>query len=316
MAVDLSVKIGRLKLKNPVLTGSGTFGYGLEYEDFLDLEKLGGVVVKGISLKPKEGNPPPRICETPCGLLNSIGLQNVGIDRFYIEKLPLLKKSGCTVIVNILGDNFEEYVKISEVIRERGNVDGVEVNVSCPNVKSGGIHISKSPEAIKKLTKILRDTLKNIPLLIKLSPNVSDIVPYVKAVEDGGADGVTLSNTYVGIGIDIDTMKPKLSKIKGGLSGPAIKPLSQRIVFDTTTNCKISVVASGGIMNYIDALEYLALGAKAFEVGTANFVNPRISFNILENIRKYFMKKGIGSSGEFVGIFLKKNNLNYPAMED
>ena len=316
MEVDLSIEIGRLKLKNPILTGSGTFGYGIEYGDFFNIEKLGGIVVKGISLKPKEGNPPPRICETPCGMLNSIGLQNVGIDRFYMEKLPLLKRRGCTVIVNILGDNFDEYVKISEIIRERGDVDGVEVNVSCPNVKSGGIHISKSPEAIKRLTEILKSTLGEIPLVVKLSPNVSDIVPFVKAVEDGGGDGVTLSNTFVGIAIDIETMKPKLSKIRGGLSGPAIKPLSQKIVLDATTNCKIPVIASGGIMNYVDALEYLALGAKAFEIGTANFINPRISLEVLKGIEKYFMRKNVRSIKEYIGLFLKKNGLDYPAMEE
>ncbi len=316
MSIDFSVKIGRLKLKNPVLTGSGTFGYGTEYEKFVDIDKLGGIIVKGISLKPKEGNPPPRICETPCGMLNSIGLQNVGVDEFYLKKLPFLEDKKCKIIVNVLGDTFEDYVEICEIVRERGGVDGVEINVSCPNVKKGGIHISQSPETIKNLTEILRNTLKEIPLLVKLSPNVTDIVPFVNAVKKGGADGVTLSNTFVGISIDVKSLRPKLSRIKGGLSGPAIKPIAQRIVFDAATNCALPIIASGGIMDYIDALEYLALGARAFEVGTANFINPCVTIEILEGIEKYFVENEIKSINEYIGAFLRKNNLRYPLMEE
>ncbi len=314
--MDLSVRIGRLELKNPILTGSGTFGYGIEFEEYFDIGMLGGVVVKGLSLRYKEGNPPPRICETPCGLLNSIGLQNVGIEKFYEEKLPLLRGKDCRIILNILGDNFLEYEKICEFIAGRGEVDGIEVNVSCPNVKKGGIHISKSPDAIFSLTEKLRKILDDIPLLIKLSPNVSDIVPFVEAVKDGGADGVTLSNTYLGIAIDLDTLSPKLSQIKGGLSGPAIKPLSQRIVFESASSVDIPIVASGGILNFRDALEYIALGAVAVEIGTANFLNPESPLKILKGMENYLEERGYTSVKDFVGIFLKKNGINFPLLED
>ncbi|MCX5719844.1 MAG: dihydroorotate dehydrogenase, partial [Nitrospirae bacterium] len=281
--MDLTVHIGHLKLKNPVMTASGTFGYGEEYSEFVDLNQLGAIVVKGISLKPMEGNPSPRICETPCGMLNAIGLQNVGLKRFIKEKLPYLRRFDTKVIVNILGNTMQEYKRLSEVLDGAG-VDGIELNVSCPNVKKGGIIFGTDKKILARLIGKVRQSVKKAVLITKLSPNVSNIREFSKVAEDAGSDAISLINTITGMAIDVETRRPKLANIIGGLSGPAIKPIAVRMVWEASKAVKIPVVGIGGIMNAMDAIEFMLAGATAVEVGTANFVNPRVTIDIIEGI--------------------------------
>jgi len=298
--VDLTVTIGHLKLKNPVMTASGTFGYGEEYSEFVDLNVLGAVVAKGISLKPMEGNPSPRICETPCGMLNAIGLQNVGLKKFLKEKLPYLRKFDTRVIVNVFGNTINEYVKLSKALDNAG-VDAIELNVSCPNVKKGGMIFGTDKKALAGLIAKVRQSVNKAILITKLSPNVSNIQEFSRIAEDAGSDALSLINTIPAIAIDIETRKPKLANITGGLSGPAIKPIAVRMVWEASKSVKIPVIGIGGIINAEDAIEFILAGATAIEVGTANFVNPKATTEIIEGIEAYLQRKGILDVKDIIG---------------
>ena len=298
--VDLTVQIGHLKLKNPVMTASGTFGYGEEYAEFVDLNMLGAVVAKGISLKPMEGNPAPRICETPCGMLNAIGLQNVGLKKFLKEKLPYLRKFDTRVIVNVFGNTINEYVKLSKALDNAG-VDAIELNVSCPNVKKGGMIFGTDKKALAGLIAKVRQSVHKAILITKLSPNVSNIQEFSRIAEDAGSDALSLINTIPAIAIDIETRKPKLANITGGLSGPAIKPIAVRMVWEASKAVKIPVIGIGGIINAEDAIEFILAGATAIEVGTANFVNPKATTEIIEGIEAYLQRKGILDVKDIIG---------------
>jgi len=310
--VDLTVNIGHLKLKNPVMTASGTFGYGEEYSEFIDLNMLGAVVVKGISLKPMEGNPSPRICETPCGMLNSIGLQNVGLKRFLKEKLPYLRKFDTKVIVNVLGNTLQEYVRLSKSLDDAG-VDGIELNVSCPNVKKGGIIFGTDKKALARLISKVRASVNKALLITKLSPNVPNILDFSRIAEDAGSDAISLINTIPGMAIDIETWKPKLANIIGGLSGPAIKPIALRMVWEASKAVNIPVIGIGGITSTNDAIEFMLAGATAIEVGTGNFINPRLTVEIINGIETYLQKKSIHNVTDIIGGLhgaSSNNNLN------
>ncbi len=298
--MDLTVNIGHLKLKNPVMTASGTFGYGEEYSEFVDLNVLGAVVAKGISLKPMEGNPSPRICETPCGMLNAIGLQNIGLKKFLKEKLPYLRKFDTRVIVNVFSNTINEYVKLSKALDNAG-VDAIELNVSCPNVKKGGMIFGTDKKALAGLIAKVRQSVNKAILITKLSPNVSNIQEFSRIAEDAGSDALSLINTIPAIAIDIETRKPKLANITGGLSGPAIKPIAVRMVWEASKSVKIPVIGIGGIINAEDAIEFILAGATAIEVGTANFVNPKATTEIIEGIEAYLQRKGILDVKDIIG---------------
>lgn len=298
--IDLSVNLAGLELKNPVLTASGTFGYGREFEELLDLNRLGGIVAKGISLQPRPGNPPPRIVETACGMLNAIGLENVGIEQFLKEKTPFFKTLRTKVIANVLGDSVEDYSLLAETLNEEPSIAGLEVNISCPNVKAGGVAFGTSPKMAASVTAAVRDKYKKT-LIIKLSPNVSDIVAIAKSVQDAGADGVSLINTVIGMAIDVRTRRPKLANIIGGLSGPAIKPIALRMVWQVARNISIPVIGIGGISSTEDALEFLIAGASAVQIGTANFITPGISEKIVAGLEEYCREIKAGSIKEIIG---------------
>lgn len=298
--MDLSVKIGRMKLKNPVMTASGTFGYGEEYSEFIDLSRLGAVVVKGISLKPMQGNPPPRICETSCGMLNSIGLQNVGLTHFLQKKLPFLRRYDTKVVVNVLGNSISEYARISEALDHAG-VDAVELNVSCPNVKKGGILFGTEVKMLGKLITKVRAHVKEAVLITKLSPNVTDIKKFAKTAEECGSDAISLINSIPGMSIDIYTKRPRLRNVIGGLSGPAIKPIAVRMVYEARKAVSIPIIGMGGIMNAEDALEFIIAGASAVAVGTANFIKPDATIEIIEGLKKYMEKEGREKIGSLTG---------------
>jgi len=299
-APDLSVEVGPLKLKNPVLAASGTFGYGLEFSELVDLRVLGGVVVKGLSLQPRAGNPPPRIVETPCGMLNAIGLANIGLEMFLKEKLPALRKLDTTVIVNIYGHTIEEYALLAAALKGVEGVSAIEVNVSCPNVKSGGLAFGTDPDATAMVTEeVLKRTDK--PVVVKLSPNVTDIRSIASAAERAGAHALSLINTLTGMAIDIETRKPKLANISGGLSGPAIRPVALYMVYQVVRCVRIPVIGIGGIMDHRDALQYLLAGAKAVQVGTANFVHPQATVEIIEGLKRYCTENRVSSIQEIIG---------------
>ena len=297
---DLSVKIAGLDLKNPVLTASGTFGYGLEFSPLFDLNLLGGIVTKGLSLLPSPGNPPPRIVETPCGMLNAIGLENVGLDAFLAEKLPKLKDFDTVVIANIYGKTLEDYVELARRLNDAEKVEAIEVNISCPNVKAGGVAFGVDPMAAAQVIGAVRK-VSTKTVIAKLSPNVTSIAVIARAVEDAGADAVSLINTLTGIAVNIDTRRPVLANITGGLSGPAIKPVGLRMVWEAAKAVKIPVIGIGGIVTAKDALEYLLVGASAVQVGTANFVDPLASVKIVEGIENFCREKGIGRITDFIG---------------
>jgi len=298
--MNLSVQIGNLKLNNPVMTASGTFGYGEEYSEFVDLNKLGAIVVKGISLEPMDGNPPPRICETPCGMLNAIGLQNVGLKRFIKEKLPYLKKFDTPVIANILATTIQAYVRLSKALDDAG-IDGIELNVSCPNVKKGGITFGTDKKTLSRLISKVRQSVKKAVLITKLSPNVSNIQDFAKVAEDSGSEAISMINTIPGIAIDIETRRPRLANITGGLSGPAIKPIAVRMVWESYNKVKIPIIGMGGISDARDAMEFMLAGATAVAVGTANFINPHVTESIITGIEDYLKRKGIGDVNEIIG---------------
>ncbi len=297
---DLTVNIGTLLLPNPVMTASGTFGYGGEYEPFADVAGLGAVVVKGISLKPRPGNPPPRIHETACGMLNAIGLENVGVEAFIKEKMPFLRQRQCRVIVNVLGDTMEEYCQLVERLSEVEGISGVELNISCPNVKKGGVAFGTDATMAYELTRAVRAKTQ-LPMIVKLSPNVTDIGAMACAVEEGGADAVSLINTLIGMAISVKTRRPVLANTFGGLSGPAIKPVALRMVYQTAGRVKIPIIGIGGISTWEDAMEFIMAGATAIQVGTANFVNPKAVDEIRDGIRAYLTSEGLNSLREVIG---------------
>ena len=298
--IKMQVDIGNLKLKNPVLVASGTFGYGDELIELFDVGQLGGIVTKSLTLKPRAGNPPPRIVETPCGMLNSIGLANIGVDRFIAEKLPILRNFKTAIIVNVAGKRIEDYCEVIKRIEDAGGVDAYEINISCPNVKEGGLEFGTSREMTAKIVNSVRKATDKT-LIIKLTPNVTKISEIAKVCKDEGADAVSLINTVVGMAIDIKTRKPKLSTITGGLSGPAIKPIAIAKVFEVFQNVDIPIIGIGGIMNWVDAVEFLIAGAKAIQVGTANFVDPTASIQILNGIISYCEENKISDINDLIG---------------
>jgi len=297
--INLAVEVGRLKLKNPVLVASGPFGYGEEYAPLIDLNQLGGIVVKGTSLKPKIGNPPPRLVEVPCGLLNAIGLENIGVEQFMEKKLPFLKQFDTKIMVNIFGFSIDEYAALAERLDTTG-IDALEVNVSCPNIKTGGKAFGIDPKMVAQITQVVCQRT-HLPVFIKLSPQVTDIVTIAKAAMDAGADGVSLINSFPAMAIDIYSGKPKLGNITGGLSGPCLKPIALKMVWDIVRNLNIPVMGIGGITNFEDALEYLIVGAKAVQIGSANFLNPQVSIEVINGIKAYLDKQGVNDINMIIG---------------
>ena len=297
---DLSVKINKVKFASPVLVASGTFGYGEEYASLLDLSKLGGMITKTITLNPREGNPPPRTCETPCGMLNAIGLTNVGVKRFVREKLPFLRRLGTKVIVNIGGRSINEYVEVAKRLEGKKGIDFLEVNISCPNVIEGGIAFGSEPNSAHRCILAVKENTA-YPIIAKLSPNVREIEEIAIAVEEAGADAVSLINTLVGMAIDLDTKKPRLANITGGLSGPAIKPVALAMVWKTAQAVKIPIIGIGGIMNSTDALEFILAGASMIQIGTGNFVDPDCSIKIVEGLKRYCQQNKIKKISNLVG---------------
>jgi dihydroorotate dehydrogenase (subfamily 1) family protein len=298
----MAVNLGRLKLNNPVMTASGTFGYGEEYAGYVDLNKLGAIVVKGLSLKPRLGNPSPRIMETAGGMLNAVGLQNIGVDAFINEKLPFLRKYDTAVIANIYGETYDEYKKVAKKLSSAKGVHALEVNISCPNVKKGGLSFGCDPKIAARVTRTVKDET-GLPVIVKLTPNVTDIAAIAQAVEKAGANAISLINTLTGMSVDLKTGRSHLKNITGGLSGPAIKPVALRMVWQVVERVSVPVIGIGGIMTAKDALEFLILGAKAVQIGTANFVNPRATMEIIEGIKNYLSDNKIKDVNEIIGTF-------------
>ncbi len=298
--IDLSVDMGFLRLKNPVLTASGTFGYGMEFAPFLDLNKLGGFVVKGLYFNPRAGNPPPRLVETASGLINAIGLQGIGVKRFSEEVLPRLQEFDTALIVNVCGDEDEEYAAVVEYLDRQPGIAAYELNISCPNTKRDGRCPALSPETTHALVKLVKRTSSR-PVITKLSPNVTDIVEIALSAQEAGSDGLALANTFLAMAIDVEKQAPKLANVFGGLSGPAIKPLTLRMVYQVAQRVEIPIVGIGGIMTAVDALEYMIAGAMAVEVGTANFIDPESTLKIIEGLEAYCRKKGIGNIEKIIG---------------
>ncbi|MFQ6083026.1 MAG: dihydroorotate dehydrogenase [Candidatus Aminicenantia bacterium] len=298
--VDLSVDLGFIKLKNPVLTASGTFGYGMEFSPFMDLSKLGAVVVKGLYFRPKEGNPPPRLAETACGMLNSIGLQGIGVERFSEEILPDLRKYDVPIIINVCGESDEEYGRVVEFLSQRKGISGFELNISCPNVEKNGRCPALNPEWTYSIVKLVKQKTK-LPVITKLSPNVTDIVEIALSAQEAGSDSISLINTLLGMAVDIESRKPKLANVFGGLSGPAIKPVALRMVYQVVRAVKIPVIGIGGIFSGPDALEFLIVGAKAVQVGTANLVDPNACLRIIEEIRDFCNQHKVEKIEDLVG---------------
>ena len=297
---DLKVNIGTLKLKNPVLTASGTFGYGEEFADFVDLTRLGGFIVKGTTLYPREGNPYPRMAETPMGMLNAVGLQNKGVHYFVEHIYPRLKDLDTNVIVNVSGSSVEDYRETAAIINELENIPAIELNISCPNVKHGGMTFGVHPEAAAEVVSAVRSAYHKT-LIVKLTPNVTDITEIAKAVEGAGADSISLINTMLGMAIDAERRKPLLSTVTGGLSGPCVKPVALRMVWQVAKAVKVPVVGLGGIMNATDAIEFLLAGATAIELGTANFIDPAITVKVVDGINDYLDRHGFKSVQEIIG---------------
>ncbi|MCU0562923.1 MAG: dihydroorotate dehydrogenase [Desulfobacterales bacterium] len=299
-APKLAVTLAGLSLKNPVMTASGTFGYGREFGSLMDLNRLGAIVVKGLALTPVKGNPPPRIVETACGMLNAIGLENVGVDVFVADKLPFLRTVRAPVVANIYGTSVEEYAELAERLDSADGVAAVEVNISCPNVKAGGVAFGVDPAAAERVVRAVRERTRK-PVIVKLSPNVTDITVIARSAEAGGADALSLINTITGMAIDVETRRPRLANLTGGLSGPAIKPVALRMVWQVAHAVRLPLVGIGGIMRGEDAVEFLLAGATAVQVGTANFVNPAATLDIIAGIEAYLARHGIGDVNEIVG---------------
>lgn len=297
---DLRVKINTLELANPVMTASGTFGYGVEFSDFIDLERLGGIIVKGTTLNRREGNPYPRMAETPSGMLNAVGLQNKGVDYFIEHIYPDIKNIQTNMIVNVSGSDIESYVKTAEAINELDKIPAIELNISCPNVKQGGMAFGVSAKGASEVVSAVRKVYKKT-LIVKLSPNVTDIAEIAKAVEDSGADSVSLINTLLGMAIDAERRRPVLSTITGGMSGAAVKPIALRMVWQVAKAVKIPVIGLGGIMNARDAIEFMLAGATAVQIGTANFIDPTITIKVIDGINEYLDRHGFKSVTEIIG---------------
>jgi dihydroorotate dehydrogenase (NAD+) catalytic subunit len=297
---DLSVEIAGLRLRNPVMTASGTFGYGDEYAEFVDLNRLGAIVVKGLSVMPRQGNPPQRIVETPAGMLNAIGLQNIGIRAFIDDKLPFLRSVDTPVIANFFGDTIEEFVEAADLLSAASGVHGLEMNISCPNKQAGWGAFGTDPQLMRQVITAVRKRT-SLPLIVKLSPNVTDVVMMARIAEEAGADALSLINTLTGMVVDIRTGKPVLANCTGGLSGPAVRPVAVRMVWQVCKAVGIPVIGLGGIMTASDALEFLIVGATAIEVGTANFVNPRATMDIVEGLERFLADEGHSSINQVIG---------------
>ena len=297
---DLSTRIGSLTLRNPFIGASGCFGYGVEYAHAVDLSTMGGVAVKGLFLKERQGHPPPRIVETPAGMLNAIGLQGIGVHRFVAEKLPELRRLGATTIVNVCGTTIDEYCEVSRVLSDHEGVAAIELNISCPNIKEGGIQFGCSLHGTHDVVSAVRKVTK-LPLIPKLTPNVTDVASFARASEDAGADAVSLVNTFLAMAIDPETRTPKLSNGLGGLSGPAIRPIAVRMVWECYQAVKIPIVGMGGITTISDALEFIIAGAAAVQVGTANFVDPFIWTRLIEGLDEYMTRHHIAKVSDLVG---------------
>jgi dihydroorotate dehydrogenase (NAD+) catalytic subunit len=299
--VNLGVSIGNLKFKNPVITASGTFGNGSEFDDFIDVSRLGGIILKGTTMEPREGNPYPRMAETPSGMLNAVGLQNKGIDFFEKNIYPVVSQYDTNVIVNINGSFIEDYIALTARINNLEKIHAIELNISCPNVKMGGMAFGTNPVSAREVIKAVRAVYSKT-LIVKLSPNVTDIVDFARISEEEGADSISLINTLLGMAVNIKSMKPSLSTITGGLSGPAVKPVALRMVWQAAKAVKIPVIGIGGIMSADDAIEFILAGASAIQVGTASFIDPQVSIRILEGIGLYLSGRGFTDIKEITGL--------------
>ena len=297
---NLNINIGKLQLKNPVMTASGTFGYGSEYSDFLDLGRIGGIIVKGTTIRARQGNPYPRMAETHSGMLNAVGLQNKGVDYFISNIYPTVKDISTNIIVNVSGSTIEEYVETAEKLNSLENIPAIELNISCPNVKEGGMAFGTSCMSAAQVVRAVRMAYKK-ELIVKLSPNVTDISEIARAVEGEGADSVSLINTLLGMAIDSEKRKPVLSTITGGLSGPAVKPIALRMVWQVAQAVKIPVIGLGGIMNAADAIEFLLAGASAIQIGTANFIDPTVTIKVIDGINEYLDRHNFKSVSDIIG---------------
>lgn len=297
---DLSVNIGKLNMANPVMTASGTFGYGLEFQDFVDLEKIGGIIVKGTTLHHREGNPYPRMAETPMGMLNAVGLQNKGVHYFVEHIYPTIKDIRTNMIVNVSGSQVEDYAETASIINELENIPAIELNISCPNVKQGGMAFGVTARGAAEVVSAVRKAYKKT-LIVKLSPNVTDITEIARAVEGAGADSISLINTLLGMAIDAEKRKPVLSTITGGMSGAAVKPIALRMVWQVANAVKIPVIGLGGIMNWKDAVEFLLAGATAIQIGTANFIDPAVTVKVAAGIDDYLNRHGYASVRDIIG---------------
>jgi dihydroorotate dehydrogenase (NAD+) catalytic subunit len=298
--MDLSIDIGPLRLRNPIIAASGCFGYGVEYASIVDLHGLGGVAVKGLFLRDREGHPPPRIVETPAGMINAIGLQGIGVHRFVAEKLPELRRLGATVFVNICGSTLDEYCEVARVLSDAEGVHAIELNISCPNIKAGGIQFGCSLTGTHDVVSAVRK-VTSLPVIPKLTPNVTDVASFARAAEDAGADAVSLVNTFLAMAIDVETRRPRLSNVLGGLSGPAIRPIAVRMVFECRQAVKLPIIGMGGIATVEDALEFILAGAAAVQVGTANFVDPLIWGKLIGGLGDYMQRHKIGRVSDLVG---------------
>lgn len=297
---DLSVNIGRLSMKNPVMTASGTFGYGLEFADFIDLSRLGGIIVKGTTLKPREGNPYPRMAETPSGMINAVGLQNKGVDYFIEHIYPQIKDIDTQILVNVSGSTIDDYAETARRLASLSKIEAIELNISCPNVKEGGMAFGTSCQSAASVVKAVRAAYPGT-LIVKLSPNVTDITEIARAVEAEGADAVSLINTVLGMAIDAERQRPVVSTVTGGLSGPCVKPIALRMVWQVFHTVQIPIVGLGGIMNATDAVEFLLAGARAIEIGTANFIDPQVTLKVIDGIDNYLDRHGCRSVDEIIG---------------
>ena len=298
--VDLSIDLAGVHLNNPVIAASGTFGYGEEFERFADLRRIGAICVKGTSARPIDGNLPPRLFPTASGMLNSIGLENVGVDVFIRDKMPFLRSVGSTVFVNVFGFTEDEYAEVIDKLNDCGGIAAYELNISCPNTRHGGMVFGQSPVLTQQLTNVLKARSAR-PIIVKLSPNVTDITELARAAEDGGADALTVANTFLGMAIDTDTFKPRIHTITAGLSGPAIRPITLRMVYQCAHAVKIPVIGLGGISKAEDAVEYLLAGARAVQVGTANFYDPKAPLHVLNGLEKFLKKKSLSSLRDLIG---------------
>src|SRR5438067_3858633 len=298
--VDLTLAIAGIQLNNPVIAASGTFGYGEEFERFADLRRIGGICVKGTSARPIDGTLPPRLFPTAAGMLNSIGLENVGVDAFVRDKMPFLRAAGCAVFVNVFGFNEDEYAEVIDKLNPCEGIAAYELNISCPNTKHGGMVFGQSPALTQQLTKIMKAHSRR-PIIVKLSPNVTDIVELALAAENGGADALTVANTFLGMAVDTETFRPRIHTITGGLSGPAIRPITLRMVYQCAHAVKIPVIGLGGIAKAEDAVEYFLAGAAAVQVGTANFYDPQAPLHVLDGLEKFLKKKNLSSPRDLIG---------------